>query len=341
MRLLILTHSLPPSGGAQKVAWELAKESAKKYETHIITYGKIKEKIIIDNVTVHFLPQVKHSLRFYLTTGKKEIIKLYREISPDIINAHGITVFSHVLRKQKRVKKIATFHHSYPQCYQWSKIRQFKFNYFFKKTINNYEILTTVSKHMQEYFVTTFKKKVLLIENGYNDIDFYLLSNIKRERKSILFVGQLTIAKGVDILFKLANLLPEYEFYFAGGYGALKNSIKSKNIHFLGAKIPEELNELYNTCEYSIFPSKYENFPLVGIEAMSCGSIVIASNKGFDQYINNRENGFIIKEPDEYKILKVLLENKDIEAIRKKALETIKEFSWKQIFERYLKLYEN
>ena len=59
------------------------------------------------------------------------------------------------------------------------------------------------------------------------------------------------------------------------------------------------------------------------------------------KYINNRENGFIIKEPDEYKILKVLLENKDIEAIRKKALETIKEFSWKQIFERYLKLYEN
>jgi glycosyltransferase involved in cell wall biosynthesis len=341
MKLLILTHSLPPSGGAQKVAWELAKESAKKHETHIITYGIKREQKIIENVTVHFLPQMKHSLRFYLTAGKNEIIKLYQDISPTTINAHGITVFSHVLRKQKGVKKIATFHHSYPQCYQWNRIRQFKFNYFFKKTVNNYAVLTTVSKHMQEYFTTTFEKKVLLIENGYNNTDFHIDTNIKRESKSILFVGQLTAAKGVDILFKLADLLPEYEFYFAGGYGTLNNSIQSKNVHFLGFKTPEELNKIYNTCEYSIFPSKYENFPLVGIEAMSCGSIVIASNKGFDQYINNRENGFIINEPNEYKILKILLENKDKDAIRKKALETIKEFSWKQIFQRYLELYEN
>ena len=37
-----------------------------------------------------------------------------------------------------------------------------------------------------------------------------------------------------------------------------------------------------------------ENFPIVGLEAMSCGSIVLAHFNGFSEYIDNEVNGFLI-----------------------------------------------
>ena len=45
-------------------------------------------------------------------------------------------------------------------------------------------------------------------------------------------------------------------------------------------------SQYYNKAFISIFASEYENYPLVGIEAMACGSIVLASDiKGFREYV--------------------------------------------------------
>ena len=65
-------------------------------------------------------------------------------------------------------------------------------------------------------------------------------------------------------------------------------------MEFLGRKKSSELVEYYNSSFISIFPSDYEKYPLVGLEAMACGSIVLANNiNGFKEYIVNEENGFL------------------------------------------------
>jgi len=49
-------------------------------------------------------------------------------------------------------------------------------------------------------------------------------------------------------------------------------------IHFTGFVSDEELLELYNACEFFVFPSFYEGFGLPVIEAMACGRPVACSD---------------------------------------------------------------
>jgi glycosyltransferase involved in cell wall biosynthesis len=338
-RLLILAYSLPPAGGAEKVAWELAIRCVNRYETHLFVFSDVKLSKVINGVTVHFFPKRDNPLRYYLTFGRRSIIDLYNHISPDVIHAHGNTVFSHILRKQKAVRKIATFHHSYPVNYNWTNYRLMKFNYFSKEIVKEYDTLTTVSKHMQRYFSADYSKTVIFIPNGYNNNDFYIESDSIRKDKSILFVGQLTIAKGVDILFRLSDIMPDYTFTFVGN-GILKNTVSKKNVYFVGVMSPNELRKYYNSNEYSVFPSKYENSPLVGLEAMACGSIAITSEKGFNQYIEHEFNGYLIASPDEFKIRDLILRNKNNDYIIENAISTVKRYTWEKIYEKYYEIYK-
>ena len=59
----------------------------------------------------------------------------------------------------------------------------------------------------------------------------------------------------------------------------LSPDIKDKrNIIFLGSVEQEELICLYNLAELFVFPTLYEGFGLPVLEAMSCGTPVLASN---------------------------------------------------------------
>ena len=60
-------------------------------------------------------------------------------------------------------------------------------------------------------------------------------------------------------------------------YHPLKNKINLPNVEFIGIKDSQEISRYYNKVRFAIFPSKYENFPLVGLEAMACGAIVITN----------------------------------------------------------------
>jgi glycosyltransferase involved in cell wall biosynthesis len=339
MKVLILSNVLPPAGGAEKVAWEVAKVCSTHYETHILCFGNKRNSEIIDNVHVHYLPERGHTFRYYLTKGRKEILDIFQKIKPDVIHAHGNTVFAHVLRKLKNVNKIITYHHSYMHCYKWKKTRRFKFMYLFNGSYKNYDHVTTTSLHMQKYFSDRTGREIHLIGNGYRDTEFKTLPNYIRNPKSIFYVGQMTIAKGVDILLKLAKMIPEYQFTFVGK-GLLKDSVKLDNVLFAGVVSSEELLTFFNTHEYSVFPSQYENFPLVGLEAMACGSIVIASNRGFIEYLENERNGFLINDIDEYKISKIILQENNLSTIRNYALKTVKKYTWQHIFSNYQELYK-
>jgi glycosyltransferase involved in cell wall biosynthesis len=58
---------------------------------------------------------------------------------------------------------------------------------------------------------------------------------------------------------------------------ALASGIADR-IHFTGFVSDEELLELYNACEFFVFPSFYEGFGLPVIEAMACGRPVACSD---------------------------------------------------------------
>ncbi|WGM88673.1 MAG: glycosyltransferase [Candidatus Bathyarchaeum tardum] len=134
-------------------------------------------------------------------------------------------------------------------------------------------------------------KKTALKETG---IDF---------KNIILFVGRITKAKGLRILVKaFAQVKQEFneeiKLIVIGGDVSgdmhseeeskekkyLKRLIKKLNLTedvlFLGPINRELLPYMYSIADVCAVPSLYESFGLVAVEAMSCGTPVIASKVG-------------------------------------------------------------
>lgn len=114
-------------------------------------------------------------------------------------------------------------------------------------------------------------------------------SAIKKDPFLVLFVGQLLQTKGIEFLLKSIALLPaEYHLVIAGT-GPLLNKLKKACIslgiesraRFLGKISQNELSEWYQKALCCVLPHIVpEPGGLVGIEAMSYGTPLIASHSG-------------------------------------------------------------
>lgn len=107
----------------------------------------------------------------------------------------------------------------------------------------------------------------------------------KNSRPNFVYVGRLTTSKGVLDIAELFSRLPQYDLTIAGG-GELLDSMKSrfgecKNIHLLGSVTRQYVMQLYQEATALILPCiGPEVFPLVVLEAMSCGTPAIVRQAG-------------------------------------------------------------
>ncbi len=111
----------------------------------------------------------------------------------------------------------------------------------------------------------------------------------------------------------------------------------NKNIIYLGEVSFPKAIELYRNAKAFLFPIKWEEpFGLVMIEAMACGTPVIAyPNGAIPEVIKNEKTGFIVKNVDE--MVKAI---KNIDKIdRKKCRERVeKYFSVEKMVDDYAKI---
>ena len=102
----------------------------------------------------------------------------------------------------------------------------------------------------------------------------------------VLFVGRFIELKGTDILLALAEETREKLHFAFIGDGPLAEDIKKRadmmeNVVYIGKIDNRELPLYYSAADILCVPSKYEEgFGRVILEALSCGTPVIASNKG-------------------------------------------------------------
>ncbi|MDQ6767467.1 MAG: glycosyltransferase family 4 protein, partial [Candidatus Eremiobacteraeota bacterium] len=101
----------------------------------------------------------------------------------------------------------------------------------------------------------------------------------------VLFVGEPELRKGVATLMEAMSLLPSAmreatELVIAGATGQYPlpptpDSVRLRNVGWVD---DETLASLYAGARAFIYPSQYEGFGLPMIEAMACGTPVIASD---------------------------------------------------------------
>jgi len=171
---------------------------------------------------------------------------------------------------------------------------------------------------------------------------------------NIIYMGRLEYRKGVDLLLKafvdIASQKKDVKLWLIGEpasnfphnksfidiYTMVKKMSLSKSIVsriFFLPRIDERrtlIEVLKKLKGIAVFPSRYEPFGFVTIEAMALGYIVIASkNGGGKEIISNQIDGFLIKpcvEDIKKTLNKVIsMSNEEINCISFKAVNKIKD----------------
>ena len=124
-------------------------------------------------------------------------------------------------------------------------------------------------------------------------------------------------------------------------------------ITFLGSKDQDTLVYYYSAAEMVVMPSHYESFGMVAIEAMACGTPVIASDVGGLSFsIEDGFNGYLVpgRDPEALanKIILLLKYPTLRDQLSEQAQTWVKRYSWvniadeiEDVFERTLRNYGN
>jgi glycosyltransferase involved in cell wall biosynthesis len=162
--------------------------------------------------------------------------------------------------------------------------------------------IVTVSQHARQEIARELHLPLERIETVYNSIgeQFQAMippEDVVRVRATyhlsecyLLFVGTLQARKNLGALVRafeqLAPEMPDIQLVLAGGYNAngqeilrqVEQSPLTKRIRITGRIADEDLPALYAGAQVVALPSKHEGFGLPMIEAMACGTPVVANN---------------------------------------------------------------
>ncbi len=115
-------------------------------------------------------------------------------------------------------------------------------------------------------------------------------------------------------------------------------------VTFLGKRSQDTLPYYYSAAEAVVVPSHYESFGMVALEAMACGTPVVASQVGGLAFlVKDGETGFTVPVGDPDALcgpLKALINDPDLRRrMGEKAAAFAQEYSWEKIVVRVIQLY--
>ena len=117
-------------------------------------------------------------------------------------------------------------------------------------------------------------------------------------------------------------------------------------IRFVDAVGRDEIVGYYQAADVCVIPSYYESFGLVAVEALACGTPVIATRVGGLQYtVRDGETGYLIswRCPEAFaERLEALLANDDLRVrFGRAARDSVRPFDWRAVTAQIIDIYED
>ena len=164
------------------------------------------------------------------------------------------------------------------------------------------------------------KNKLFLNPYGVNLETFSPQPKIKSEDFIVIYVGQLSVRKGIFYLleaFKKLKIQKKKLILIGSIDYQIKNKVEkyfSDEIKYMSIIKNDKLKNYYANSDVMVQPSIEEGLSLVIAEALACGCPVIATeNTGASDLFTNNKEGFIIKPQSSKSItekLEFFLDNK-------------------------------
>ena len=171
-------------------------------------------------------------------------------------------------------------------------------------------VATEAEKAQLQWLYKADLQKMTVIPPGVDVCHFYPIPQdearqfigLEPHQRMILFVGRIEPLKGVDTLIRAMSCLkfqnvgrPVYLAIIGGEPDADADQMTAEmtrlqqlcddlamgqTVVFLGKRAQDTLPYYYSAAEVLVMPSFYESFGMVALEAMACGTPVIASQVG-------------------------------------------------------------
>ena len=276
---------------------------------------------------------------------------------PFLNNKKGIPVIYHKHGSANPVLKSKFF---YGRTFLFRKFYEIVFQMIYKKA--NW-IITIDRLSFREASEKGAKSRISLIMNAV-DTEKYFPDSILRgyARKGIglaenlfiiLFVGRIEKAKGPE---RLLNCIPflkkakcSFHIFFAGDgtyKRYLEKVVKSKhynaNVTFLGHVPHEKMPYFYNAADVMVLPSETEGVPMVILEALACGTPVIASNVGsISDIVFNGVNGIVLDDLSPEKLASAIINTIFNKISQNNIANSVKKFSARSFIKSFDNIISN
>jgi len=243
-------------------------------------------------------------------TGLKEIKKLIKGgFKPDVIDAHYVYpdgVAAALIGKWLKIPVTITARGSDINVLPQYVLPRKMIQWATKKAAMNITVSHALKEEMQKLGVPADKVEVL--RNGVDLETFKILPDVRKAKrtnvKQLVSVGNLIELKGHHLIIGAIKELPDIELTIVGE-GPLKVKLEqlakdcgvSERVTFTGYKTHQELAEIYNKSDALVLASSREGMPNVLLEAMACGTPVVASSIGGAVEVVTRQSaGLLLKE---------------------------------------------
>ncbi len=240
-------------------------------------------------------------------------------------------------------------------------------------------IAATLAERSQLHFLyQADDSKITVIPPGVDTSRFYPIP-VEEARESIgvpqgdgllLFVGRIEPLKGLETLIRAIALMreqglqcrvPHYLAVVGGDPSASGENINAEMVRlqalrqelgmdelvlFLGKRAQDSLPYYYSAADVLIMPSHYESFGMVALEAMACGTPVVASQVGGLAFlVQDGVTGFVVPDGDpralSERITRLLTEPGLREKLGVQAAAYARQYAWENIVDRILDVYRS
>jgi glycogen synthase len=316
MKALLLTNEYPPHvyGGAGVHVDYLSRALARLMEVEVRCFGE--QNWQEGNLTVRGVDVdssghgCAKALRPVFTSVQRDTVMAAAGTDADLVHVHTwYTHFGGILMKLNYSLPLVLTVHSLEPLRPWKREQLgggYDFSVWVEKTaIEMADAVIAVSESTKADVLRLFEvdpARVQVIHNGI-DLEEYRerrdeavlkKHGIDPARPYILFVGRITRQKGIVHLVRaLKHLDPGFQVVLCAGAPdtpeiaeEMKSAVEAARkvrpgVVWIEEMLPkDEMIALYSGAEVFVCPSIYEPFGIINLEAMACGTPVVASAVG-------------------------------------------------------------
>jgi len=234
-----------------------------------------------------------------------------------------------------------------------------------RRNLKKCKKIIAVSEHIKMELVSNYSvppEKVTVIHNGINTEEFRPATEkertsaremfgIPKEAFVILFAGKPFSRKGLEYLMRAMPFIKRKAFLFIVGNEEIEkyaNLIKESRLEerLKHVKFMEKISDAYHAADMFVFPTIYEPFGLVITEAMASGLPVITSRtSGAAEIMEDGKDGLLLDDPTDAneiaaKINRLIDDSGLREELRKTELQKLGDYSWDNVAQRWLDVFE-